>query len=155
MHVVEHSRGPISKLSLLGPDKALKKKKALQEKSKRAQRRYRERKKVFFSAYALMDESIHKPSVQQLAQSMQSSPDCAPDLGLQAEAEELKKQIEELSSRLSTLTAEKNQLQNRNSLLEKVVQVRGGGGNASVSAQVWPPALSLARIVKQHVFFIF
>ena len=63
-------------------------------------------------------------------------PDRAPDLGLQAEAEELKKQIEELSSRLSTLTAEKNQLQNRNSLLEKVVQVRGGGGDASVPAQV-------------------
>lgn len=53
----------------------------------------------------------------------------------QAETEELKKQIEELSSRLSSLTAERNNLQNRNSLLEKVVQVRGGD-STSAAAQV-------------------
>ena len=58
-------------------------------------------------------------------------------LALQAESEELKKQIEELSARLSSITAEKNKLQNRNNLLEKVVQVRSTGGD-SASAQVCP-----------------
>ena len=43
---------------------------------------------------------------------------------LQAETEQLKKQIDELSSRISELMAERDTLQNRNSLLEKVVQVR-------------------------------
>ena len=43
---------------------------------------------------------------------------------LQAETEQLKRQIEELTGRMSELMAERDTLQNRNSLLEKVVQVR-------------------------------
>lgn len=43
---------------------------------------------------------------------------------LQAENEQLKRQIEELTGRIGELMAEKDTLQNRNSLLEKVVQVR-------------------------------
>ncbi len=59
----------------------------------------------------------------------------------QAESEDLKRHIEELTARLGTLTAENNNLQNRNSLLEKVVQIRGGEASTS-SAQVLPHALS-------------
>lgn len=61
---------------------------------------------------------------------------------LQAETEELKKQIEDLSTRLTALSADNSSLQNRNSLLEKVVQIRGNG-DASVSAEVLLPAASL------------
>ncbi|CAK0782705.1 hypothetical protein CVIRNUC_005900 [Coccomyxa viridis] len=92
----------------------LRKRQALQEKSKKAQRRYRERKK--------------------------------------AETEQLKLQIEELTGRMSDLMAERDKLQNRNSLLEKVVQVRSasdravqpqgsqphGGGSMQISAQPQP-----------------
>ncbi len=65
-------------------------------------------------------------------------------MGVQAETEELKHQIEELSSRLSVVTAEKNSLQSRNSLLEKVVQVRGPPGDV-------PAAASQVRAASPHV----
>ena len=53
----------------------------------------------------------------------------------QAETEQLKRQMEELSGRISELMAEKDTLQNRNSLLEKVVQVRSAN-DKSTQAQV-------------------
>ncbi len=116
----------------------MKKKKALQEKSKRAQRRYRERKKVprVLCTVVLLLKCLNSPlsSLNASCLSMVFS--------MQAESEELKKQIEELSNRLSSLTAERNNLQNRNSLLEKVVQVRVSGGDAASSQVCLPPPLS-------------
>ena len=50
---------------------------------------------------------------------------------IQAETEQLKRQIEELSSRIGELMAEKDTLQNRNSLLEKVVQVRSANDKSA------------------------
>lgn len=60
----------------------------------------------------------------------------------QAETEQLRRQIEELSSRIGELMAEKDTIQNRNSLLEKVVQVRTAS-DKSAQSQV-APASSLA-----------
>lgn len=61
---------------------------------------------------------------------------------LQAETEQLKRQIEELSGRIGELMAEKDTLQNRNSLLEKVVQVRSAS-DKSAQPQVCRSASSL------------
>ena len=67
---------------------------------------------------------------------------------MQAETEQLKRQIEELTGRMSELMAERDTLQNRNSLLEKVVQVR------SASDRLMQPQVSqcLTRAL-YHVIF--
>ncbi len=68
---------------------------------------------------------------------------------LQAETEQLKRQIEELSGRIGELMAEKDTLQNRNSLLEKVVQVRSAS-DKSAQSQVRCIVLRAGTSIKHH-----
>jgi len=120
-----------TKRHLNDSQEALKRQRALQEKSKRAQKRYRERKK----ARGLGSHPrgpVRAPGAAPgarpggLAGSGRAArPARAPGMltcpssGAQAQTEDYKRQIEELSTRLSNICAEKANLEARNSLLAR------------------------------------
>ncbi|EIE22562.1 hypothetical protein COCSUDRAFT_63710 [Coccomyxa subellipsoidea C-169] len=81
----------------------MKRQKAHQEKNKRAQKRYRERKKALY--------------------------------------EDQTKQIEQLTAQLQEVQMTKDRLETRCSLLEKVVSIRGDGGDAAGSSAPQPLAM--------------
>ena len=110
----------------------MRKRQALQEKSRKVQRQYRERKKArlflmlrYVPAYLyLLMQNACLSHIHHLGK-------CNVSCGMQAattsrimQTEQLKRQIEELTGRMSELMAERDTLQKRNSLLEKVVHVR-------------------------------
>ncbi|KAK9904170.1 hypothetical protein WJX75_005784 [Coccomyxa subellipsoidea] len=103
LHYEDHNNDNHASQKRSGSDTTTKRQKAHQEKSKRAQKRYRERKKA-----------LH---------------------------EDQQKQIEELTAQLQEAQINKSRLETRCQLLEKVVSIRGGGGDVAGSSARAPQAV--------------
>jgi hypothetical protein len=120
-----------TKRHLNDSQEALKRQRALQEKSKRAQKRYRERKKARgLGSHPRGPDRAPGAAPGVCPGGLAGSGRAArparapgmltrPSFGAQAQTEDYKRQIEELSARLSNICAEKANLEARNSLLAR------------------------------------